>query len=185
MSVHALKPTFNDRESYLAWRNSWKTVYSYISADIRRRKLDLKAVQRAGADTAKTQRSLILQRADATKMMTLLKEAKLRRDRIREMRQSIADQIASFPLTIDARRADFHFNKGHIQFPTILPRWMLKVNGRSFYIEHLDAQMGFSTRELDEGSTLGMLRFRNCTINLDATNTATLTPKAEKLALVA
>lgn len=185
MSVHALKPTFNDRNSYKAWRASWNTVYQYISADIRRRKLDLKAAQRSGADTAKMQKSLHLQRRDAAKMMTLLGEAKLRRDRILAMKQQMADQRATFPLTMEARVADFHFNKGHLEFPTILPRWMLKANGKTFYIDHMDAQMGFSTRELDAGSTLGMLRFRQCVISISEDGTATLTPKAEKLALVA
>jgi hypothetical protein len=184
MSVHALKPTFNDRDSYKAWRNSWKTVYSYISSDIRRRKLDLKAQQRAGADTAKLQKSLLLQRADATKMMTLLNEAKLRRDRILAMKKSMEEQVASFPITFEARVADFHFNKISLEFP-FMPRWMLKANGKSYYVAHMNAQMGFDTRELEAGSTLGMLRFRQCSITLDADNVATLTPKAEKMALAA
>ena len=184
MSVHALKPTFNDRDSYKAWRASWNTVYSYISADIRRRKIELKAAQRSGADTAKMQKSLILQRADATKMMTLLGEAKLRRDRIAAMRKSIEDQIAMFPITFDARVADFHFNKISLEFP-FMPRWMLKANGKSYYIAHMNAQMGFDTRELETGSTLGMLRFRQCSITIDKDNVATLTPKAAKLAIAA
>lgn len=185
MSVHALKPNFTDRETYLAWRASWKTVYSYISHEIRRRKLEVKAAQRSGDSKApRMQANLILQRADAHKMLTLLDEAKLRRDRIAEMRKSIADQVASFPLTIEARVADFHFNKVAVEF-SFMPKWVMKANGRTFYIEHLDAQMGFSTRELEKGSTLGMLRFRNCSITLDGSNTATLTPKANKLELAA
>ncbi len=184
MSVHALKPTFNDRDSYKAWRASWKTVYSYISADIRRRKLDLKAAQRSGADTSKMQKSLHLQRRDATKMMTLLSEAKLRRDRIVGMHRQLAEQNALFPMTIEAKIVDVHYNKISNEF-TFMPMWTVKTQGKSFYVNHIDAQMGFSTRELEAGSTRGMLRFRNVSLTIDETGTAILTPKAAKLSLVA
>lgn len=178
MSVHALKPTFTDRDTYRDWRKSWNTVYQYISADIRRRKLELKGLQRSGADTSKLQRSLHLQSRDATKMLTLLGEARARMARITAMKRQMAEQRASFPLTLEARVVDFHFNKGHLEYPDILPRWIVKANGKSFYIDHLDARMGFSTRELDQGSTLGMLRFRNVSLTIDETGTAILTQRA-------
>lgn len=189
MSVHALKPTFTDRQTYLAWRTSWKTVYSHISNEIRRRKIEVKNAQRvwykaSDTEVAKMQRNLVLQRGDARKMMTLLGEAKLRKEKIAAMRKSIADQVATFPLTITTKVADFHFNKISVEM-SFMPKWVLRANGKTYYIEHLDAQMGFSTRELESGSTLGMLRFRNCSITIDETNTATITAKASKLALVA
>lgn len=184
MSVHALKPTFNDRDSYKAWRASWNTVYSYISADIRRRKLELKAAQRSGADTSKMQKSLVLQRADAAKMMTLLGEAKLRRDRILGMHRQLAEQNALFPLTIEARVIDFSFNRVHNEFE-FMPRWLVKANGKTYYVEHFDSQIGFSTREMTDPKTKGMLRFRNASMTIDQSNTATIAPKAAKLSLVA
>ncbi len=181
MSVHALKPTFNDRETYKNWRKTWNTVYQYISVDIRRRKLELKASQRSGADTAKLQRSLHLQSRDATKMLTLLGEARERMARITAMKRQMEEQRASFPLTLEARVVDFHFNKITLEFG-FMPRWVLKANGKSFYIDHIDAQMGFSTRELEQGSTLGMLRFRNCHITIDESGTATLVERIKTAA---
>lgn len=176
MSVHSLKPTFTDRATYLAWRASWKTVYTYISNEIRRRKLELKNAQRAGEVTARLQNHLVLQRADAHKMMTLLDEAKARRDRILAMHESLRVQNTQFPLVIDAKVVDVHFNKGSIEF-AFLPKWTVKAQGKSYYVEHIDARMGFSTRELEEGSTRGMLRFRNVTMTIDETGTAILTNK--------
>ena len=182
-SVYALKPNFSNKEGYLAWRNTWKLVYRHISSDIRRRKNDLKVAQRVGGDTAKLQKSLMLQRADARKLMTLLEEAKLLRDRLFAMRSQMAEFRASLPITISARLADFSFNKGHIQFPEILPRWMVKANGQTMYIDHLDSQIGFSTRELDEGSTLGMIRFRNVSITIDVDGIAHLTERVKMKAV--
>lgn len=179
MSVYALKPNFSNKEGYLSWRNTWKIVYLHISADIRRRKLELKTAQRAGEDTAKLQRSLALQRADARKLMSILEEAKLLRDRILAMKVQMDEQRALLPMTIEARVADFHFNKAHIAFPEILPRWMIKANGKTLYIDHLDSQVGFSTRELDEGSTLGMIRFRNVSMTIDESGTAHLTERVK------
>lgn len=175
MSVYALKPNFSDKEGYKEWRKSWKNAYAYISQAIRRRKHEMKAAQRAGDPAAaKHQRELLLMKSDARKMMTLMDDAKALRGRIIEMHKALAEQNASFPLTFDARVADFHFNKVVLQFP-FMPKWVLKANGKTFYVEHLDAQMGFSTRELEKGSTLGMLRFRKCRITLDKDGVSTMT----------
>lgn len=176
-SVYALKPTFADRNGYIEWRNSWKTIYGYISEGIRRRKDELKVLQRAGDPAAgKLQKTLRLMRADARKLMTILGEAKLRRDRILAMQAQMAEQLETFPITFDARVADFHFNKVVLEFPW-MPKWVIKANGKTYYVEHLAAEMGFDTRELDKGSTLGMLRFRKCRITLDRDNVAHMEKK--------
>lgn len=175
MSVNSLKPKFNNRETYLAWRNVWKRLYMDISQDIRRRKHEAKEAQRRGNPGAgRLQKELVYARSDARKMMTLMKEAKLLRDRILTMRRELQEQRASFPKEIEAATADFHFNRGHLQFPDILPRWVLKAKGQSFYIDHIDATVPWSTRELDSGSTLGMIRFRKCRINIDKEGCATI-----------
>ncbi len=174
--VYSLKPNFSDRETYQEWKKTWTTVYRHISNDIRLRKAALKANQRAGVDTAKQQRDLLLQRGDARKLMTLLGEAKVLRDRILAMHQQLAEQKASFPITIETRVADWHFNKIVLQFPW-MPKWVLKANGKQYYVEHLDSRIGFSTRELEAGSTLGMIRFRNCSITIGEDGTATLTER--------
>jgi hypothetical protein len=176
MSVYALKPQFTDREGYKAWRKTWKTVYQHISADIRRRKLEVKAAQRSGDPTK--QKALAYQRADARKLMTLLGEAKVLRDRIRAMHAQMREQTALFPLAVEARTVDVHYNVVSNTFP-FMPRWTVKANGKSYYCPHIDAQMGFSTRELEEGSTRGMLRFRGVALTITEGGVAELRPKSK------
>lgn len=197
MSVNALKPTFRDREGYLAWRKSWKAVYKVLSQRLSARKLEVRAQQRAAASclvsppcelnertchgcglsqskidlASLAQKELHLMGRDATKMMTLLKEAKERRDRIIGMAKSIADQ--PFPLSMEGDRVDLFFNKASIEYP-VLPKWVLKNKGKSYYVDHIDADLPWNTRELDSGPTLGMIRFRKCQIDISADRVATL-----------
>ncbi len=178
MSVYALKPNFSNKEGYIAWRNTWKLVYAHISSDIRRRKNEIKNAQRAGEDTSKAQRNLVLQRADARKLMTILEEAKLLRDRILGMHEQLREQRAQFPLTLEARVVDFSYNRVHNEF-SFMPRWLIKANGKSFYVDHIDAQIGFSTRELTDSKTKGMLRFRNVSMTIDADGTAKLVERKQ------
>lgn len=170
MSVNALKPTFRDREGYLAWRKSWKAVYRELSRRILLRKQATKSAQRHG-DSVAAQKELYLMSRDATKMMTLLDEAKVLRDRILDMQKQIAEQ--PFPLEMDGDRVDLFFNKASIQYP-VLPKWVLKTKGKSFYVDHIDADLPWNTRELDSGPTLGMIRFRKCQISISADRVATL-----------
>lgn len=106
-------------------------------------------------------------------MMALLDEAKLRRDRILDMQKSIDNQ--GFPITIEAKRVDFSYNRGHNEF-AFLPRWIVKAKGQTFYVDHIDSKVGFNTRELDEGSTRGMLRFNRCVVHISEERIATITP---------
>ena len=68
------------------------------------------------------------------------------------------------PLTYD-RNIIFHFNKMHLQDPTI-PMWTIKLKGQTYYIHHLESKIGFSTKETPENPhTKGSLKFRgNITI---------------------
>ncbi len=174
MSVNALKPRFHNREGYLEWRATWKLIYGELSRRIRAKKIALKELQRCGdCDGAKAQRDMHLMRADATKMMTLLSEAKVLRDRIIEMHQQVAQQ--GFPLDLgDCRNIDVHFNKVSLQFP-FMPKWVIKAKGRSLYINHIEAAIPWSTRELDSGSTRGMIRFKRANVGIDADGVAHLT----------
>lgn len=80
--------------------------------------------------------------------------------------QSSAEII--FPSTWD-RNIIFHFNKMHLQDPTI-PMWTIKIKGQTFYIHHLDSKIGFSTKETPESShTKGSLKFRG-TITIEKIN---------------
>ena len=186
MSAMAMKPTFTDKEGYLRWKAQWKTVYKQLSADIRRAKCEAANAARTGSPEApKLQRDLALMQAMGHKMMSVLEEGKLRRDRILEMHKQLAEQNALFPLDLGkCRTIDFHFNKGSLEFP-FLPMWTVKAQGKTFYIHHLDSNVPFSTRELPEGSTRGMIRFRNCNLLIDSEGTAILSPIAQELKAVA
>jgi hypothetical protein len=176
MSVNALKPSFNNREGYRSWIKTWKAVYGELTKRIRHRKAELRTEQRTHPETAgRIHAELFLMRRDATKMMTLLKEAKLLWDRIAKMQEEVASQ--GFPLDLgDCRNIDFHFNKVSIQFP-FMPKWVLKTKGKTYYVSHIDANVAWNTRELDAGSTLGMIRFKRANVVIDQEGTALLTER--------
>jgi hypothetical protein len=186
MSVNAMKPTFTDRDGYLRWRDEWAAAYRMLSTQIVNDRHTIANLARANdPKAAPIQRELVHKRVMAHKMMTLLNEAKLRRDRILEMHRQIAEQNSKFPMTIeDCRHIDFHFNKGSLEFP-FLPMWVLKTKGMTFYINHLEANIPWSTKELPEGSTRGLIRLKNGDITIDADGTATINQKAVKTVLKA
>jgi hypothetical protein len=179
MSANAMKPLFTDREGYLAWRAEWRTVYAVLTAQIVKGKAAVKVAHREKNPAAPAiQKELVLQRVMARKMMTLLEEAVLRRDRILAMHKQLAEQNAQFPLVLeDCRNIDFHFNKGSLEFP-FLPMWVLKTKGMSFYINHIEANIPWNTRELPEGATRGMIRLKNGEITISEDGTATINQKA-------
>ncbi|CAM6055296.1 unnamed protein product [Sphagnum tenellum] len=167
MSAFSMKPQFSDLTGYKKWRHQWRVIQKEVSTDIRRAKYKVKAAQREGTGGA-LQKQLHIQRAMGFKLMGLLQEAKERWARLLAVRQQIAEQMASFPLTMeDCRMIDFHYNKGSDQNPD-LPRWVVKTKGKTFYVKHITANCPWSTRETPEGSTKGMLRFRNCNLHINA-----------------
>lgn len=179
MSANAMEPKFTDRESYLGWKAEWRVVYKELAEQIARDKRHLKVASREQSPSAaKIQSELHYKRVMAHKMMSLLEDAAVRRDRILEMHKQLAEQNAQFPLVLeDCRNIDFHFNKGSLEFP-FLPMWALKTKGKTFYINHIEANIPWSTRELPEGSTRGMIRLKNGDITIDAEGNATINPKA-------
>lgn len=64
------------------------------------------------------------------------------------------------------RTIDFHFNKGHLQDPSI-PMWVVKTKGQSFYVNHVESNATWTTRETPEGSTKGSIRFKNCFLKIE------------------
>jgi hypothetical protein len=124
--------------------------------------------------TRRLQRELHFQRIMANKTMTLLESAKARWSRIQAMQAQMDAQMASFPLVLErCPIIDFHFNKGSIEFP-FLPAWMVKTKGKTYYVHHLDFSNAVgTTRETpDHPSTKGAIRFRHCTLTLNADGTA-------------
>lgn len=68
----------------------------------------------------------------------------------------------------------FHFNKGHLADPTI-PMWVIKAKGQTFYVNHVDVNCPFSTKETpDNPSTKGSLKFKNCRLEIDDNQNATI-----------
>ena len=57
-------------------------------------------------------------------------------------------------------RIIFHFNKQSLQDITI-PMWVIKHKGITYYVNHLESEVGFSTKETpDNNHTKGSLMFR-------------------------
>ena len=69
----------------------------------------------------------------------------------------------------------FHFNKKHLEDQTI-PMWVLKFHGETLYVNHVDCQLPWSTKETpDNPSTKGSIKVKNALLRLDKENCATLT----------
>lgn len=59
-----------------------------------------------------------------------------------------------------ANRVVFHYNKAHNQDQTI-PCWIVKHKGQTYYVNHLDSSVGFTTKETpDNEHTKGALQFK-------------------------
>lgn len=74
----------------------------------------------------------------------------------------------------------FHFNKKHLEDETI-PMWVLKTHGETFYVNHVDCQMPWSTKETSDNThTKGSIKIKDCLLVIDGNNDATIS----KLTLV-
>lgn len=68
----------------------------------------------------------------------------------------------------------FHFNKKHLEDPSI-PMWVLKTQGESLYVNHVDCRVPWSTKETaDNPHTKGSIKIKNCLLTIDKENTATI-----------
>ncbi len=69
----------------------------------------------------------------------------------------------------------FHFNKKHLEDQTI-PMWVLKTQGETFYVNHVDCSIPWSTKEtLDNPHTKGSIKVKDCLLQIGNDNCATLT----------
>ncbi len=175
-----MKPTFGDLAGYRHWRDQWRALYRRISASITEQKASVRCLHHAGSPKApKAHKNLHYERVIARKLMMLLAEANQRRDRIRAMHDQIAAQNARFPLTLNGcRYIDFHYNRIANEFSE-MPIWVVKTKGQTFYLRHVTANAPWSTHEKSEGSTKGMMRFRNCSLRIDANGEAAITQQGE------
>jgi hypothetical protein len=68
----------------------------------------------------------------------------------------------------------FHFNKGHLADETI-PMWVVKAHGVTFYVNHVTADMPWSTKETPGNEkTKGSIKFKKCKLSIDSDNNATI-----------
>jgi hypothetical protein len=69
----------------------------------------------------------------------------------------------------------FHFNKKHLEDSTI-PMWVLKTHGETFYVDHVECSVPWSTKETPNNShTKGSIKVREVLLTIDTDNTAVLT----------
>ena len=70
----------------------------------------------------------------------------------------------------------FHFNKAHLQDETI-PMWVLKTHGETYYVNHVDCSIPWSTKETPDNShTKGSIKVKEALLVIDDDNCANLTP---------
>jgi hypothetical protein len=70
----------------------------------------------------------------------------------------------------------FHFNKKHLEDETI-PMWVLKLRGETFYVNHVDCSVPWSTKETpDNAHTKGAIKVKHCHVTIDNDNCATIRP---------
>lgn len=68
----------------------------------------------------------------------------------------------------------FHFNKKHLEDPSI-PMWVIKTKGESYYVNHVDCSVSWSTKETPDNShTKGSIKVKNCLLVIDEENNASL-----------
>lgn len=76
----------------------------------------------------------------------------------------------------------FHFNKKHLEDSTI-PMWSIKTQGKTFYVNHVDCNLPWSTKEtIDNPHTKGSIKIKECVLTIDETNCANISkPTPEQL----
>lgn len=77
-------------------------------------------------------------------------------------------------LELACKEAVFHFNKHHLKDPTT-PMWTIKAKGKSYYVNHVTANMPWSTKESpDNEHTKGAIKFKDVYLKIDDDNCAEL-----------
>ena len=66
----------------------------------------------------------------------------------------------------------FHFNKKHLEDSTI-PMWVVKTKGKTYYVEHVECSVPWSTKETPDNShTKGSIKVKDCLLVIDDSNCA-------------
>lgn len=68
----------------------------------------------------------------------------------------------------------FHFNKKHLE-DNAVPMWVLKTHGETYYVNHVDCSVPWSTKETPDNShTKGSIKVKEVLLQIDEDNSATL-----------
>lgn len=68
----------------------------------------------------------------------------------------------------------FHFNKAHLKDENI-PMWSLKAKGKTFYVNHVNCTLPWSTKETPNSShTKGSIKVKHALLTIDDNNEATI-----------
>lgn len=68
----------------------------------------------------------------------------------------------------------FHFNKKHLEDPTI-PMWVVKARGKTYYVNHVSCSLPWTTKETpDNNHTKGSIKIKNCLLTIDDENNANI-----------
>ena len=68
----------------------------------------------------------------------------------------------------------FHFNKKHLEDQTI-PMWVLKFHGETYYVNHVECNVPWSTKETPDNShTKGSIKVKDVLLRIDEENCATI-----------
>ena len=68
----------------------------------------------------------------------------------------------------------FHFNKKHLEDQTI-PMWVLKFHGETYYVNHVECNVPWSTKETPDNShTKGSIKVKDCLLQISDSNEATI-----------
>ena len=66
----------------------------------------------------------------------------------------------------------FHFNKKHLEDDSV-PMWVLKTHGETFYVNHVECTLPWSTKETPDNShTKGSIKVKDCLLGIDDDNCA-------------
>lgn len=186
MSVHGMQPQFKDYAGYQEWRSDWRELYAHASSEVRQSKNSIKNLQReltSSPDNSEETREQLKammrehghKRSIARKLMTALETAKIRWQKIKGMKKGIQEQFKEFPMEVESKNIDFHFNKASMEFDFI-PMWVVKAKGKSYYCHSVVSSIGFSTRETpDHPSTKGSIRFKKGILSISSEGHATIT----------
>lgn len=68
----------------------------------------------------------------------------------------------------------FHFNKKHHEDPSV-PMWIIKAKGESYYVEHVECSVPWTTKETPDNShTKGSIKVKDCLLTIDDDNCASI-----------